>query len=151
MKYKKIIDRLSLENGSRPFEPHVTLFGRVNVDPEPLFEFFGHEASVQGRLTSNIRKITRGTPPWRSLYVEVDRDIHLGAFQKRMTGPLEHVREYRFDPHLSLAYGDVRNTKYAIKDISLDVTIGFSSVALAYVPDEIDDWNLIKEFKFDFD
>ena len=149
IKYKKLIDRFSLENGSIPFTPHVTLFGRVTIDPEPFFDFIEHRASVQGRLTSNISKISRGTPPWRSLYVGIDRDVHLDALQQDLIRPLKHVREYMFDPHLSLAYGDIRTTELSIEDISLDVTIGFSSVVLAYVPDDVDEWNLIKEFNFD--
>ena len=149
IKYKKLIDRFSLENGSIPFTPHVTLFGRVNIDPEPFFDFFEHKASVQRRITSNISKISIGTPPWRSLYVDIDRDIYLDAFQQDLIGPLSHVREYMFDPHLSLVYGDIRTTELSIENISLDVTIGFSSVVLAYVPDDIDEWNLIKEFNFD--
>ena len=51
-KYKRIIKKLSRRTGSPSFEPHLTLFGRVNVNPELLFEFFNNMANKQIRLTT---------------------------------------------------------------------------------------------------
>ena len=150
IKYQMLIDKFSSIESGEPFEPHVTLFGRVNVEPENLFPFFDDMVSVQGKITAKIKGMATGDPPWRSLYVELDGSGDLEAFQKRITKPLCQIREYDFRPHLSLAYGDIIPEKYNIEDVSLDVTIGFSSVVLAYVPDQIDQWSLMKEFKFNF-
>ena len=51
-KYKRIIKKHSRRIGSPSFEPHLILFGRVNVNPELLFEFFNNMANKQIRLTT---------------------------------------------------------------------------------------------------
>ena len=150
IKYQILIDKFSSIGTGDPFEPHVTLFGRVDVEPENMFPFFDDMASVQGKITAKIKGVSTGKPPWQSLYIELDGGGDLEAFQRRITKPLSQIREYDFRPHLSLAYGDIIPEKYNIEDISLDVTIGFSSVVLACVSDQIDQWNLMKEFKFNY-
>ena len=49
---------------------------------------------------------------------------------------------------MSLAYGNLGQKEPEIDEISLDESIRFSSVALVYTSDDIDDWKVIKEYKF---
>ncbi|MFL2983019.1 MAG: hypothetical protein ACJZ12_01340 [Candidatus Neomarinimicrobiota bacterium] len=148
LKYKTLIDRFSSYDGRAHFDAHITLFGRVRIKPESFFDFFSEQIKYQGKIVLNTKKIKMGIPPWKSLYIEFEKDHSLEQFQRRMVKPLDKVREYVFNPHLSLAYGQLFTDDFDYQNISLDETIGFSSVALVYIPDKINQWNIIKEFKF---
>ena len=150
IKFKRLIDELSIENQSCKFEPHVTLFGRVTTPPDPLFEFFEDQTIDQKQIASRIKDLRSGLPPWRSLFLEIERNPTLDLFQRRIIEPLIHLRDYDFNPHLSLVYSDQEATGRSIKDIPTNRNIRFGSLAVVQIPNNIDEWNIISEFKFNF-
>ena len=150
-KYARIIKKLSHRTGLPSFEPHLTLFGRINANPEPLFDFFKNMANKQKTISTKIKKIKFGTSYWKSFYIEIEKNTSLGALQKQMIAPISHLRDYLFDPHLSLAYGDADEMRYLTKEIHLERFISFNSVAVVFVPDNVDEWKIINKFEFNFD
>ena len=150
-KYARIIKKLSHRTGLPPFEPHLTLFGRINANPEPFFEFFRNMANKQKMISTKIKKIKFGTSHWKSFYIDIEKNSSLEALQKQMIAPINHLRDYLFDPHLSLAYGDADEMRYLTKGIYLERFISFNSVAVVFVPDNVDEWKIINKFEFNFD
>ena len=150
-KYARIIKKLSLRTGLPSFEPHLTLFGRINANPKPLFEFFKNMANKQKTISTKIKKINFGTSHWKSLYIDIEKNRSLVALQKQMVAPINHLRDYLFDPHMSLAYGDADEMRYLTKEIRLENFISFNSVAIVFVPDNVDEWKIINKFEFNFD
>ena len=150
VKYKNIIKNISLETGLSCFEPHLTLFGRINANPEPFFEFFKDMANKQKRISTKVKKIKFGTSHWKSFYMDIEKNNSLEAFQKQMIAPINHLRDYLFDPHLSLAYGSINEMTYLTKEINLGKVISFNSVAIAFVPVNVDRWKIIDKFEFNF-
>ena len=148
LRLKLLIQKFSLFTPGSYFDAHVTLFGRVSTRPESFFSFISEEVKYQKIITLNTNSIKKGSPPWKTLYIEFEKNRFLNQLQNKITEPLKGTREYVFKPHLSLAYGQAYNEKYNYRHISLDKKIEFSSVALVYVPDKIQDWKIIKEFKF---
>ena len=151
VKYKSIIKSISLETGLSYFEPHLTLFGRINANPEPFFEFFKDMANKQKRISTKVKKIKFGTSHWKSFYIDIEKNSSLEALQKQMIVPINHLRDYLFDPHLSLAYGSTDEMRYLTKEINLEEVISFNSVAIAFVPFNVDSWKIIDKFEFNFD
>ena len=150
-KYARIIKELSLRTGLPFFEPHLTLFGRINANPEPLFGFFKNMANKQKTISTKIKKIRFGTSHWKSFYIDIEKNASLESLQKLMITPISHLRDYLFDPHLSLAYGDADKMRHIAKEIDLERYICFNSVAIVFVPDNVDEWKIINKFEFNFD
>ena len=150
-KYERIIKKLSHRTGLPSFEPHLTLFGRINANPEPFFEFFRNMANKQKMISTKIKKIKFGTSHWKSFYIDIEKNTSLEALQKQMIAPINHLRDYLFDPHLSLAYGDADEMRYLTKGIYLERFISFNSVAVVFVPDNVDEWKIINKFEFNFE
>ena len=148
VKYKRIMKNMSLKTGLTSFEPHLTLFGRINANPEPLFKFYKKMANEQKRISTKIKKIKFGNSHWKSFYIDIEKNTSLEALQKQMIAPINHLRDYLFDPHLSLAYGDANEMRYIVKEIHLERFISFNSVAIAFVPDNVDEWKIINKFEF---
>ena len=68
-----------------------------------------------------------------------------------MIAPINHLRDYLFDPHLSLAYGSTDEMRYLTKEINLEKVISFNSLTIAFVPVNVDKWKIINKFEFNFE
>ena len=147
---KRLINELSIENESPSFLPHVTLFGRVSIAPDPLFKFFKEQTVRQKQIVSEIKDLRQGIFPWRAMFLDIKMSEDLDSFQARIIEKLNTLRDYDFDPHLSLVYCNKQATKVSIRGASMPSTIRFESLAVVEVPNNIDEWNIIKEFKFNF-
>ena len=150
LKLKRLINELSIENGSPSFEPHVTLFGRVSIAPDLLFKFFEERTVDQKQIVLEIKDLRLGISPWRAMFLGIKMSEILHSFQTRIIEKLNTVRNYDFDPHLSLVYCNKKATKVSIRGVSMPRTIRFESLAVVELPNNIDEWNIIKEFKFNF-
>ena len=128
---------------SSPFVSHVTLFGRVDTDPETIFTFLSDYICGLGSISLNILGVKTGTLPRKALYLQVDKTEPLVRLQKEIDQYLNVYRHYEFDPHLSLAYGNLEINKSNLENISFPETITFSSVVLMETPDDINEWKLI--------
>ena len=92
---------------SSPFASHVTLFGRVDADPETTFSYLSDCVRGLGSISLNMLGVKTGSIPWKALYLQVDKTEPLVRLQKEIDQYLNVYRHYEFDPHLSLAYGGV--------------------------------------------
>ena len=128
---------------SSPFASHVTLFGRVDADPETTFSFLSDCVPGIGSISSNILGVKTGIQPWKTLYLQVDKTEPLVRLQKEIDQYLNVYRHYEFNPHLSLAYGNLEINESELENISFPETITFSSVVLMETPDDINEWKLI--------
>ena len=68
------------------------------------------------------------------------------SVQKKIDKKLSQYRNYKFDPHVSLAYGNFTPNKKDISLISYSEMISFSSLAIVNTPNEIKNWNIIQKF-----
>jgi len=134
---------------SRPlFDPHVTLFGRLNIAPELVYPFFNRISPRYKNLKVDTLTVKNGESPWKTIYIDFYGNKDFMDFQNKIDKKLRVYRDYVFNPHLSLAYGNFMPNKKDLCLISLNKTINFSSIALVNTPDNIEEWYIIKEFQF---
>ena len=146
--FRAYIETYSRLYATNLFDPHVTLFGRLDIDPESTFSFFNALSSEPGIEKIKNLYIQSGEQPWKTVHIKLDRDTRLLTLQKKIHKQFARFRNYRFDPHLSLAYGNFIPDKRDIDLISIKKSISFSSLAIMHTPDQIEDWRLIKKFNF---
>jgi 2'-5' RNA ligase len=125
------------------FASHITLFGKVDVDPVTTFSFLADCVFGLDSISLNMLGVKTGTPPWKALYLQVDKTEPLARLQKEIDQYLNVYRHYEFNPHLSLAYGNLEINESKLENISFPETITFSSVVLMETPDDINEWKLI--------
>ena len=125
------------------FDAHITLFGRVEINPSSTFSVFENIVKNFDSISLKVMGAKTGKPPWKSLYLQVEKTGILVQLQKEIERYLNGYLPYEFDPHLSLAYGNFDINESELDDISFPETIIFSSVVLMATPDEIDKWELI--------
>ena len=147
VKYQALIRDCCRRSSVPYFTPHLTLFGRLNINPESTFQFFDEFINSYPPLLLNQRGLNKGQPPWKSLFVDIEYCSVLTEMQKKIKNRFRLIRDYTFDPHLSIGYGNIKMSQKEIDDISLDDSIMFSSVALVLTPDRIDRWRSIRTYK----
>lgn len=133
---------------SDSFPPHVTLFGRMNVNPKLFFSFINRvkpKSEIKNIQTLNMEI---GDPPWKRLYIQLSLNKSLMDLQRKIKKKFKKYRDYEFDPHVSLAYGNFTPDKKDISLISYPNKISFCSLAFVNTPNEIRKWNLIQKFDF---
>tara|TARA_B100000900_G_scaffold353017_1_gene320939 strand:+ start:477 stop:986 length:510 start_codon:yes stop_codon:yes gene_type:complete len=128
------------------FLPHVTLFGRMNVNPEPFYSFFNKIKSESEIEKVHILNIKVGDSPSKRMYMQLSLNKNLLELQKKINKKFKQYRNYEFDPHVSLAYGNFTLNKKDISLISHKKMISFSSIAIVNTPNEIKKWNIIQKF-----
>ncbi len=134
--------------GSDRFLAHVTLFGRMNVNPKLFFPFINRVKPKLEIKNVQILNMDIGDPPWKRLYLKLSLNKSLMIIQRKIRKKFKQYRDYEFDPHLSLAYGNFTMDKKDINLISYPKKISFSSLALVNTPNEIRKWNIIQKFDF---
>jgi 2'-5' RNA ligase len=115
----------------------------VDVDPVTTFSFLADCVFGLDSISLNMLGVKTGTPPWKALYLQVDKTEPLARLQKEIDQYLNVYRHYEFNPHLSLAYGNLEINESKLENISFPETITFSSVVLMETPDDINEWKLI--------
>ena len=128
------------------FLPHVTLFGRMNVNPELFYSFFNRVKSESEIDNVQTLKIKIGDPPWKRMYIQLSLKKNLVELQKKIDKKFNRYCNYEFDPHVSLVYGNFTPDKKDISLISHQEMISFSSIAIVNTPNEIKNWNIIQKF-----
>ena len=128
------------------FLPHVTLFGRMNVNPELFYSFFNKIKSESKIEKVHILNIKIGDSPWKRMYIQLSLHKNLIELQKKIYKKFKRYRNYEFDPHVSLAYGNFTPDKKDISLISHQEMISFSSIAIVNTPNKIKNWDIIQKF-----
>jgi 2'-5' RNA ligase len=143
LQLQALITKCCGQFNSPVFEPHITLFGRVDADPAFAFSRLKDIVSTQRPIELSTVDILRSESPWKTLFIQFEKSGAVEYFQTKIDQELNQFRSYEFDPHLSLAYGNFDINESELDDISFPETIIFSSVVLMAAPDEIDKWELI--------
>ena len=132
--------------GSKKFDPHLTLFGRIDLNPEPFFPFFDEIRLDAKILNVKTLSIKIGKSYFKKLYIPLGYNEKIYAFQKKVDRIFKIYKKYKFDPNISLAYGNFTAHKKDNRLISPISKIGFSSLAIVHTPDEINNWYIIRKF-----
>ena len=146
--YKTLISDYSEIYSSKKFEPHVTLFGRLSIDPATTFSFFKNLAASLEPFDCSLIGTAKGKPPWMLYYIMVEKNETIGLLQNKIDILLSGYCLYEFIPHLSLVYGNAQIEDENGDSILAGEKIRFSSIALVRTPDEVANWEIIKTFDF---
>ena len=127
---------------SELFYPHLTLFGRVSVDKNPIISFLKKKSIQYLPITVSVLKVEVGDTYWKSLYLQLDKNPSLIKLQDDICSQLISNRDYEFDPHVSLAYRELDIQNFEMNKLSFPESITFSSVALVETSDNISEWKV---------
>ena len=149
-RYRDLIIRLSRKLKTPAFDPHCTLYGRLNLDIDKIKPIVSDLVSTKDQFSTSIKRLKTGKTKWKSLYLPLDNNENLSYLYGTCKNKFSYARRYTFDPHISLAYGvfDPETVHYATKNITIPEYLAFSGIAVVKTGNDISSWEIVFQRQF---
>ena len=148
--YRKIISTLSKRLDSPFFEPHITIYGHMNTNLEDLKAIITKLVLNNNQFSTSAKKINIGNRFFKSIYIKIDSNPKLQYLNDICRKRLSLVKKYKFDPHLSLAYGlfEKEMVHNAMKNIIIPKYVVFSGISVVKTGRDVEKWETVFQRKF---
>jgi len=150
LSYRKIISTLSKRLKSPLFEPHCTIYGRLDIKLSHLENIVLKIVNNSNQFSSSVQKLTTGKSYYKSLYVKLENNTSLNKVNSSCKNHFINSKNYRFDPHISLAYGqfDLEQIHRVTKRIAIPKDVVFSGVSIVNTKKDVEQWETVFQRKF---
>ncbi|WP_282092496.1 2'-5' RNA ligase family protein [Epibacterium ulvae] len=147
-------DILSLTriSGTAPFVPHITLAGDLPDTPDDIAAIVQRIAAQARPLRLTVAEVAQGDQFFKSLFLRLDRSPQITQLRAHCTGLGETIDQASFDPHISLAYGNMpkepRQEAMQAARRWVGTSIEVSAISLVQSSSEtpIQDWQILHHF-----
>ena len=148
--YRDIIIKLSTKLKSPPFDPHCTLYGRLDIDIDKIIPAVNDLVKSKNQFSTYVKRLKTGKTKWKSLYLALENKQEMQFLYEYCKNKFHASRKYVFDPHLSIAYGnfDPEKVHYATKSINIPKYLAFSGIAIVKTGENIVDWEIVFQRNF---
>ena len=150
LSYRKIISTLSKRLKSPPFEPHCTIYGRRDIKLSDLENIVSKIVNDSNQFSSSVQKLISGKSYYKSLYVKLENNTSLNKVNSLCKNHFINSKNYRLDPHISLAYGqfDLEQIHRVTKGIAIPKYVVFSGVSIVNTKKDVEQWETVFQRKF---
>ena len=148
--YRDLIIKLSKRFKSPSFEPHCTIYGRLDIDLDNIKPVIADLAKTRNQFSTTVKRLKSGKSKWKSLYLSINNNEEIKFLYGECKKKFGSSRKYAFDPHLSIAYGlyDPESIHNATKNISIPKYLAFSGIAIVKTGENITKWETVYQRQF---
>lgn len=134
----RIIRELSSKYDAPMFDPHITLYGRIqrlDAAKKAVLRCCGLP-----KIRASVKKIRHSNYLWKTLYADIEPSAELCSIHNVLKRGLK--TRYEFKPHVSLIYKKLpTRTKIEIrKTISIKQDLKFDKITAVISSPVVDDW-----------
>ena len=144
-RFRDIILRLSKKLKAPGFHPHCTLYGRLDIPIGKIIPVASYLSKSIDQFSTIVKKLKTGRTKWKSLYLTIEKKEEMEKSYNYCKKLFLSSRNYLFDPHISIAYGNFTPEKlhYATKGIDIPKHLSFSSIAVVRTGENIEEWEVV--------
>jgi len=148
--YRDLIIKLSKRFKSPSFEPHCTIYGRLDIDLDNIKPVIADLAKTRNQFSTTVKRLKSGKSKWKSLYLSINNNEEIKFLYGECKKKFGSSRKYAFDPHLSIAYGlyDSESIHNATKNIIIPKYLAFSGIAIVKTGENITKWETLYQRQF---
>jgi len=148
--YRDLIIKLSKRFKSPSFEPHCTIYGRLDIDLDNIKPVIADLAKTRNQFSTTVKRLKSGKSKWKSLYLSINNNEEIKFLYGECKKKFGSSRKYAFDPHLSIAYGlyDSESIHNATKNIIIPKYLAFSGIAIVKTGENITKWETVYQRQF---
>tara|TARA_Y100001970_G_C13957544_1_gene711507 strand:- start:299 stop:676 length:378 start_codon:yes stop_codon:yes gene_type:complete len=117
----------------------------LNIPIGKIIPAVSHLSKSIDQFSTIVKKLKTGKTKWKSLYLTIEKKEELEKSFEYCKKRFLSSRNYLFDPHISIAYGNFTPEKlhYAIKGIEIPKHLSFSSIAAVRTGENIEEWEVV--------
>ena len=148
--YRDLIIKLSKRFKFPSFEPHCTIYGRLDIDLDNIKFVIADLAKTRNQFSTTVKRLKNGKSTWKSLYLSINNNEEMKFLYGECKKKFGSSRKYTFDPHLSIAYGlyDSESIHNATKNIIIPKYLAFSGIAIVKTGENITKWETVYQRQF---
>ena len=148
--YRNLIIKLSKRFKSSSFEPHCTIYGRLDINLDDIKAVITDLVTTRNQFSTTVKTLKSGNSQWKSLYLSIKNNQQMNFLHLQCKKKFGLSRKYAFDPHLSLAYGlyDPETIYIATKNIIIPKYLAFSGIAIVKTGQNVTKWETVFQRQF---
>ena len=148
--YRDLIIKLSKRFKFPSFEPHCTIYGRLDIDLDNIKPVIADLSKTRNQFSTTVKRLKSGKSKWKSLYLSINNNEEIKFLYGECKKKFGSSRKYAFDPHLSIAYGlyDSESIHNATKNIIIPKYLAFSGIAIVETGENITKWETVYQRQF---
>lgn len=152
-----VISRLSQQNSSPYFKPHITLLGDVTLLEEEMLSRTSKLTNLISPFRLKLTTVSYLREYFRCLFIKVEESEEIIEANQKARTLFNREHDPKFMPHLSLMYGDFSPEKKEeiISEIGNDfhMTFEVKSLHLVLSSSHIapENWRTLRQFRFQQD
>ena len=122
----------------------------MNINLEDLKAIITKLVLKNNQFSTSAKKIIIGNSFFKSLYIKIDSNPKLQDLNDICKKRLYFIKKYKFDAHLSLAYGFFEKEKIynAMKNIIIPEYVAFSGISIVKTGRDVEKWETVFQRKF---
>lgn len=146
---KNIIDAISEKYNSPKFEPHVTVYGLIDLK----FDFIDN---IINEVTQNcnsciVKKsnVLQSEELWKTVFIELKMNQQLKSINENLRKYFEKISKYEFNPHISLIYKILPKDEKSkiINELNLKNEFTIDAIAIQEFFSDIEKWKIVKKYE----
>jgi 2'-5' RNA ligase len=145
---RKIIRDTSKRYDSPVFEPHITIYGLIDIEINLIKKIIKKiSANNKSFITKKI-KILQSNNLWKTIYIELENQKEFTKIYQNLKECFEQIEKYEFSPHISLVYKILSTTEKTEIINQLDIKKEFTIeqiVILKFFP-EVEKWEIVEKY-----
>lgn len=145
----KIIKDLAQNHNAPVFVPHITIYGLVNIDIKLLEKFVKY--SIEGCNQSSVTKlgISHSSDMWKTVFIKIKKNPVLLKINTRLEENLQKYSTYKFSPHISLIYKNMKNSEkiQIINELKIKNSFTVNEIAIQKFSQDVPKWKIIKKYQ----
>jgi hypothetical protein len=151
--FSSLIDLLAVRFGAPRFEPHVTLLGGHDIDPERAAEALRKLPPIEP-IELEIERIDFSDKFTKTLFVQFRQSSEAGALADAIREATGSKTDYQLNPHLSLVYKDLPKREKAevadslelpFEDVVFDTVKVITGPAGTSTREDVEAWQTLGE------
>ena len=148
---KNIIDKISEKYHAPKFEPHITVYGLIDLEINQIDKIAKEVISNQNSFLVKKSEILQSEELWKTVFIELKIDQQLELIHKNLKKYFKKFLKYEFNPHISLIYKilPIDERIKIMNELNIKNEFQVSKLAVQKFFPDIEKWKIVKEYDFE--
>ncbi len=145
---KDIINEISEKYQAPKFEPHITIYGLIDLDINQIDKITEKITLNQNSFLVKKSDILQSEELWKTVFIEVKINQQMQSIHKNLKKYFEIILKYKFNPHISLIYKilPLEERMKIINGLEIKNEFQISDLAIQKFFPDIEKWKIVKEY-----